>query len=146
MALKGGVGVAEVLVAALEVGIIVAEVEVVELEVVATALEAVVSAVDVGAVVAEADVAREVVVIALEVGDITLEAVVIVPKVEVGVSEVGVGLGGGGVQDTPAASLSKQKRMNPDGHSSRLFSLPVHSQSLTQIFPAPSPKRSAASV
>ena len=50
------------------------------------------------------------------------------------------------VHVTPAASLSKQKTMIPDGHSSKLFSLPVHSQSLTQMFPAPSPKRVAPSV
>ena len=122
MALKGGVGVPEVLVVTLTVGVIVAEVDVVALEVGVTALELV--------------IALEV-VFALEVGVIVADS-----EVDVVVPEVDVGLGGGGgwKQDTPAASLFKQKKMVPDGHSSKLFSLPVHSQSLTQMFPAPTPK------
>ena len=87
----------------------------------------------------EVDVVPGVGVIVLEVGGV-------VPEVVVGVSEVVIGNVIGGVQDTQAASLSRQKRMNPDSHSSKLLSLPVPSQSLTQMFPAPSPKRSAASV
>ena len=95
--LKGGV--AEVLSVALEVGVTVAGVDVVEVEVVVTALEVTGTALEEGVVI-RADVALEVVVNALDVGDV-------VAKIEV---VVGVGLGGngGGVQDTPAASLSKQ--------------------------------------
>ena len=95
--LKGGV--AEVLSVALEVGVTVAGVDVVEVEVVVTALEVTGTALEEGVVI-RADVALEVVVIALDVGDV-------VAKIEV---VVGVGLGGNGgdVQDTPAASLSKQ--------------------------------------
>ena len=87
-------------------------------------------------------------------GDDVAGMVGVIPAVGILVSGVLVLVfeGGGVVPDigvihvTPAASLSKQKKMTPDGHSSKLFSLPVHSQSLTQMFPAPSPKRVAASV
>ena len=78
--------------------------------------------------------------VAFEVDDVGSMVCVVVLGVGVVGSEVGC------VHDTPAASRSKQTMMGPDGHSSKLFSLPVHSQSLTQMFPAPSPKRSAASV
>ena len=141
MALKGGVGVPEVLVVTLTVGVIVAEVDVVALEVGVTALELVIAlevvfALEVGVTALELVIALEV-VFALEVGVIVADS-----EVDVVVPEVDVGLGGGGgwKQDTPAASLFKQKMMVPDGHSSKLFSLPVHSQSLTQMFPAPTPK------
>ena len=65
--------------------------------------------------------------------------------VDVVVAKVGVVMIGC-AHNTPAASLSKQKIIGADGHSSKLFSLPVHSKSTTQIFPAPLPKRSAPSV
>ena len=54
--------------------------------------------------------------------------------------EVAVEFSWSGVQDTPAASLSKQNKASPDAHSNRLLSVPVHSQSLVQMLPAPSPK------
>ena len=151
--------VPEVSVGILEVDVVVPEVGGVVPEV-----DAVVPEVNLG--VPEVDVVPdvsvgvlEVDVVVSEVGGVVPEADAVVPEISVGVPEVDVvpevvvGVGEvvignviGGMQDTPAASLSKQKRMNPDGHSSKLFSLPVHSQSRTQMFPAPSPKRSAASV
>ena len=77
---------------ALEVGVTVAGVDVVEVEVVVTALEVTGTALEEGVVI-RADVA-------LDVGDVVAEIEVVVGG--------GLGGGGGGVQDTPAASLSKQ--------------------------------------